>query len=341
MPWRSSVVRRLDRLRLRVSTRLCALPATGEAEPFVSVVTPVYNGAAFLVECIESVLAQTYRNFEYVVVDNHSSDRTAEIAARYASADERVRVVRPPRHLPQNDNFNFTAGCASEAAVYLKTLHADDTLLPECIARMVSIGERHPNVGVIGAMRYVRGGVDLIGVPPNVEFVPGRWLIRTQLLGGHYTTGTPTSTMLRSSVLRDRSPLYDPAYVHSDDALVLSLLRTQDFGYYPAPLTRTRLHANSTTSWAAHVGTWTPDHLRMVLDLASDILDQAELDEVAGTLERQYALMLGKWTASLKLAREPEVRRFHRTALRAIEQSSRRVGRPMSRTLQLYARMLG
>ena len=325
---------------LSVSTRLRALPK-GEAEPFVSVVTPVYNGADFLAECVESVLAQTYRNFEYVLVDNHSRDGTAEIASRYASADERIRVVRPPQHLSQNDNFNFTAGCASDAAVYLKTLHADDTLLPECISRMVEVGERHSNVGVIGAMRYVGSEIDLIGVPPNVEFVPGRWLIRTQLLGGPYTTGTPSSTMLRSSALRGRNPLYDPSYVHSDDALILSLLRDADFGYCPAPLTWTRLHEKSNTSWTARVGTWAPDHLRMVLDLAADILDPAELDEVAGGLERQYAGMLARWTVSLKLVRDTDVRRFHRTALRAVEASCRRAGRPMSKKLRVYQRALG
>jgi hypothetical protein len=322
------------------SSKLDDLRGHGEAEPFVSVVTPVYNGADFLGECIESVLAQTYENFEYVVVDNHSTDATPEIAAGYVAKDERVRVVSPPEFLSQNDNFNFSARCAAQEAVYLKTLHADDTLLPECIAQMVSIGERHPNVGVIGAMRHVGATVDLIGVPPNVDFVPGRWLIRTQVLGGVYTTGTPSSTMLRSSVVRDRDPLYDPAYVHSDDALILSLLRDVDFGYHPAPLTRTRLHGKSNTSWTARVGTWIPDHLRLVLDFASDILDSSELDDAAGALERQYATLLARWTVNLKLAREAEVRRFHRRALHEIEQSCKRVGRPMARPLQLYARML-
>lgn len=319
-----------------------AVSTGGRNEPYVSVVTPVYNGGTFLDECIESVLSQTHQNFEYVIVDNHSTDDTAAIAARYAASDERVRVVQPERHLSQTDNFNFTAFCAAKDAVYLKTVHADDALLPDCIERMVAIGERHPNVGVIGAMRFVGGDVvDLVGVPPNVESVPGRWLIRVQLLGAPYTTGTPTSTMIRSSVIRDRVPLYDPAYVHTDDALMYWLLRGVDFGYHPGPLTRTRLHAVSNTSWASRVGTWSPDHLRMVLDFAADILQPAELDDVAGALERQYALTLGKWTVNLKLVRDRDVFRYHRASLRAIEQSSRKVGRPMPRVLQLYARLLG
>ena len=61
-------------------------------QPLVSVVTPVFNGGKFLGECIDSVLAQTYTNWEYVIVDNCSTDATLEIAQRYAAADPRIRV---------------------------------------------------------------------------------------------------------------------------------------------------------------------------------------------------------------------------------------------------------
>ena len=65
----------------------------------VSVVTPVYNGAAYLGECIDSVLAQTHANWEYAIVDNCSTDETAEIARRYAAQDSRIRLVANDRFL--------------------------------------------------------------------------------------------------------------------------------------------------------------------------------------------------------------------------------------------------
>ena len=65
-------------------------------EPLVSVVTPVYNGADFLEECIESVLKQTYGNFEYLIVNNCSKDRTLDIALSYAQKDSRIRVHDRP-----------------------------------------------------------------------------------------------------------------------------------------------------------------------------------------------------------------------------------------------------
>ena len=57
------------------------------ASPLVSIVTPVYNGEAYLEECIESVLAQTYTHWEYIIVNNCSTDNTLDIARRYESKD--------------------------------------------------------------------------------------------------------------------------------------------------------------------------------------------------------------------------------------------------------------
>ncbi|HWH03492.1 MAG TPA: glycosyltransferase family 2 protein, partial [Gemmatimonadales bacterium] len=68
--------------------------------PLVSVVTPVYNTGKYLAECIESVLAQTFTDFEYVILDNASTDDSPEIIARYARRDPRIRVVRNERLLP-------------------------------------------------------------------------------------------------------------------------------------------------------------------------------------------------------------------------------------------------
>ncbi len=79
---------------------------SGGTQPLVSVVTPVYNGEAFLDQCIESVLRQTYDNWEYVLLDNASTDRTPEIIAAYAEREPRIRVLRNPEVLPQIPNWN-------------------------------------------------------------------------------------------------------------------------------------------------------------------------------------------------------------------------------------------
>jgi hypothetical protein len=68
--------------------------APGPSSPLVSVITPVYNGAEYLAECVESVLRQSYQNWEYIVLDNASTDDSHAIAVRYAEKDERIRVYR-------------------------------------------------------------------------------------------------------------------------------------------------------------------------------------------------------------------------------------------------------
>ena len=62
------------------------------SEPLVSIVTPVYNGEKFLADCIESILAQSYENWEYIIVNNCSTDRSLAIAEKYAEKDARIKI---------------------------------------------------------------------------------------------------------------------------------------------------------------------------------------------------------------------------------------------------------
>ena len=79
-----------------------------QSQPFVSIVTPVHNEAEYLSQCIESILAQTYQNWDYTIVDNCSSDGSLEIANRYAAKDPRIRVVKNPELLRAIPNHNRT-----------------------------------------------------------------------------------------------------------------------------------------------------------------------------------------------------------------------------------------
>ena len=74
-------------------------------DPFVSVVTPVFNGEKYLEKCIQGVLSQTYANFEYAIVDNASTDGTPEIIKRFSSSDTRIKVFRNDATLKVIDNF--------------------------------------------------------------------------------------------------------------------------------------------------------------------------------------------------------------------------------------------
>src|ERR1043166_1469914 len=99
---------------------------SADSHPLVDVVTPVYNGKKYLAECIESVLAQTYQNWEYIIVDNCSKDGTLEVARRYEQRDKRIRVIHNETLLPQAKNFNFTVQQISADSEYCKFVQGDD-----------------------------------------------------------------------------------------------------------------------------------------------------------------------------------------------------------------------
>jgi len=134
-------------------------------EPFVSVVTPVYNGEKFLTEAIESVLAQTYPFREYIIVDNSSTDQTGEIAQHYAVHDERIQVIHNKELLPIMDIWNFAIQQISELSKYCKVLHADDLIFPECIALMLEVAEYHSTIGIVSSYSLKGNQVVNEGIP--------------------------------------------------------------------------------------------------------------------------------------------------------------------------------
>ena len=179
-------------------------------EPLVSVVTPVYNGAKYLAECIESVLTQTYSNFEYIIVNNCSTDGTLEIASRYAEQDPRIRIVTNEHFVGVIENHNIAFRQISPESKYCKALAADDSLYPECIQKLVEIAERNPAVSIVQSYAVNDKGVRGIGLPPQKSVFEGREVCRLYLLGALEAFGTPSAVLYRSTAVRERKP-FTPA----------------------------------------------------------------------------------------------------------------------------------
>ena len=133
--------------------------------PFVSVVTPVYNTGAYLAEAVRSVLGQTRGDFELIIIDNHSTDDSPAIAARFAEEDRRVRVVKPPRFLEQDENYNFAVEQISAHSSYCKMVQADDWLFPRCLEEQVAVALQDPQIGIVGSYRLVGTLPDGFGLP--------------------------------------------------------------------------------------------------------------------------------------------------------------------------------
>ena len=219
-----------------------------QMQPLVSIVTPVYNGAPYLAECIDSVLAQTYQNWEYVIVNNCSTDRSLEIAQQYARRDARIRVCTNDRFLNQMQNWNHTLRQISSESKYCKVIHADDWLFPECLARMVQVAEAHPSIGIVSAYRLEEDRVDLDGLPYPSTFASGRKIGRASLLSNLSVFGSPTSLLVRSDIIRGRESFYNESILHADTDVCLDILQDYDFGFVHQVLTFTRRYNESLTS---------------------------------------------------------------------------------------------
>jgi len=113
-------------------------------EPRVSIGVPVYNGERYLAATLDSLLAQTFDNFEIIVSDNASSDRTAQLALEYAERDSRVRYTRNPRNL--GAGANYRRAFQLSRGQYFRWSAADDISAPESLARCVEVLDRQPNV---------------------------------------------------------------------------------------------------------------------------------------------------------------------------------------------------
>lgn len=113
--------------------------------PLVSVLMTVYNREKYLSQAIESVLASTYQNWELIIVDDQSHDRSVEIARQYEAKDSRIKVYINEKNLGDYPNRNRAASYAK--GKYLKYLDADDLIYPHCLEYMVGKMEAFPEAG--------------------------------------------------------------------------------------------------------------------------------------------------------------------------------------------------
>lgn len=220
------------------------------AHPLVSVVTPAYNGGPYVRECIESVSSQTYSAWEHIIVDNGSGDDTRDIVEQCAAREPRIRLFSNASTVPFVENWNRSMALMSAGSRYCKILHADDWMYPACLERMVELGERHASIGVIGALRLRGDHVECRGLPAGRPVKSGREVARL-FLRQEVFGFAPTSSMVRSDLVRSRRPFYPTGYVHADLPPFFELLSKTDFGFIDEVLSFSRVHEGSITNQVA------------------------------------------------------------------------------------------
>ena len=284
-------------------------------QPLVSVVTPFFNTEAYLAECIESVLAQTYGHFEYILANNCSTDRSVEIAEQYAARDPRIRLIHNERFLPQLPNYNQALRRISPNSRYFKMVQADDAIFPRCLEEMVAVAEANPSVGVVSSSRKVGEGIGPLGLPRTKTVMSGREAVRLNLTEDLYLFGTQTAVLVRSDIVRARQPFYAEDSFFADVDVVYDILAEHDFAFVHQVLSFTRVEQDSIVG---RVRSYNPLILERLLRLKSSgpaYLSPEEQDKYLGEHRRIYRRFLAEaWLRR----REPGFWEFHRKGLSRI-----------------------
>lgn len=237
------------------------------AAPLVSILVPSYNGAAFLREALDSILAQTYPHLEVILLDDASTDETPAIAASYG---ERITYVRQPANLGIYDNVNV--GIARARGSLIATYHADDIYLPTIVEEQVAYLEAHPEVGAVftanilvdaQAREYLR-----LTLPPEVagdRALDYPVVLNSLLKYKNRFLVCPTA-MVRASVHRDVGDYRQSRYRNTSDLeMWLRIARRHPIAVLEKHLMKYR-HFHGNSSQRYHRLRTAPENYFLIMD---------------------------------------------------------------------------
>lgn len=270
--------------------------------PLVAIVTPVYNGARFLADAMESVQAQTYANLVHVVLDNASTDSTPEIIRRYLNARVPVVVARNAELLDMPDNWNKAVAMAPADASYFRVLCADDAMHPDFVSKTVALAERYPSVVAVGCGLEHRGVVMDFGWEPLREHFPGREAIRRFFS----RTGNIIAhqVLFRREVLAWRQPFFEHGMSANDTDACLDVLRHGDWGFVHDVLAVTRDHPETDTNTSVKpLQLEMCEHLVLLRRFAEAGFGTKEGAREVASYRRYYFRKLVRWLLAADSAR--------------------------------------
>jgi glycosyltransferase involved in cell wall biosynthesis len=253
------------------------------AQAQVSVIIPVYNCEAFIAQAIESVMAQTYSSLEIIVIDDGSTDGTADIVRTYSAP---VRYVRQP-HLGVAAARNRGIGTAS--GDFIAFLDADDVWLPEKLELQMEYFSKHDECGLIytDMGTFDESGIVHASVKSWLKMSPPSGRIFKQLFVE--TLFAADSVVFRKACLARTGPFDESLLVGEDYDMWLRIAWHFQVAYLDKPLVKYRQHQNMTTR---RLGTALVDGIPWELRVIKKILDlYPEANEELGnaTVRKRFA----------------------------------------------------
>ncbi|HAM52020.1 MAG TPA: glycosyl transferase family 2 [Nitrospiraceae bacterium] len=217
-------------------------------KPKVSVCVPTYNYASFLPEAIDSVLKQTFYDFEILIVDDCSCDKTQDLLKEYARRDKRIRFKINSVNIGMVNNWNL---CLTEArGEYIKLVFADDLLSShEALEKMVSLLDGDPDIALVGSARNLIDEqsrvIKVLAHFKGSVVLPGTTVINRCLSEQKNLVGEPSVVMFRK---RDAERGFMSQYEQIVDLeMWFYLLEKGKFAFIDEPLSSFRIHSAQQT----------------------------------------------------------------------------------------------
>ncbi len=207
--------------------------------PAISVILPAYNAEAYIKGSIESILAQTFKDFEFIIINNASTDRTVEIVESFK--DPRIKLITNPSNLGLIGSLNV--GLKAARAKYVARMDHDDIAFPERLQKEYEYLEAHPEIVIVGTWSNImdsQGSFIRLHRNPILNGV-----IKYELMFSNSLTH-PSIMMRREIILKEGG--YDPEWVNTEDYNLYSrIIRKYKLANIPEPLLNYRVHGASLT----------------------------------------------------------------------------------------------
>jgi hypothetical protein len=209
--------------------------------PEVSVVMSVYNGALYLREAVESILSQTFSDFEFIIVDDGSTDSTWDILSKFARCDERILLFRNPENVGLTKSLN--KGLRKARGRFIARQDGDDISFPERLATQMAYLQRRDDVGLLGTAYYKadsqsRRSARIYRHPQTDTEIRWKMLF--------HNTFCHTSVIFQRKLFEVDNDFYNEDLPYSQDYdLWVRLLRQTCAANLPTPLVAFRMHESS------------------------------------------------------------------------------------------------
>ena len=245
---RFRVVNVADKINVTITVNLKEISGgitmSPEKMPCVSVGVPVYNGEAYLGEALDCVLAQSFDDFEVIISDNASTDRTGDICREYALKDSRIRYVRHSENFGGafNNNHVVELSCGK----YFKWAHHDDLIAPEFLKRCVDVLENAPSHVVLCYPKTTiidQNGAEMSKYQDNLDIRFEKPQDRIRHLFFNIGLCHAGLGLIRMSALKKTRLIGN--FPHADVVLLYELSLQGEFWEVPEYLFCRRLHSES------------------------------------------------------------------------------------------------